>query len=153
MVRIMGVFLDTGFYLGLCHPKDQHAEESEKILKLLSGGEHGLVYSSNLIISEVTTLAAVRSNNNINVLNHLGNLIWGKQKIATILYFESYLESETWELFKKINTIDLKVSRPISFVDVSSIILCQHHQIDRIVSFDPHFDRFLEKIKILRITG
>ncbi len=149
----MGVFLDTGFYLGLCHPKDQHAEESEKILKLLSEGEHGLLYSSNHIISEVTTLAAVRSNNNINVLNHLGNLIWGKQKIATILHFESYFESETWELFKKINTIDLKDSRPISFADVSSIILCQHHQIDKIVSFDPHFDRFLDKIKILRITG
>ena len=148
----MGVFLDTGFYLGLCHPKDQHARESEKMLKLLSTGEHGLLYSSNLIISEVTTLAAVRSNNNINVLNHLGNLIWGKQKIATVLHFESYLEFETWELFKKINTIDLKDSRPMSFVDVSSIVLCQHHQIDKIVSFDPHFDRFLEKIKILRIT-
>ncbi len=148
----MGVFLDTGFYLGLIHPKDQHAQESEKILKLLSRGEHGLLYSSNLIISEVATLAAVRSNNNINVLNHLGNLIWGKQKIATILHFESYLESETWELFTKINTIDLKDSRPMSFIDVSSIVLCQHHQIDEIVSFDPHFDRFLEKIKILRIT-
>ena len=148
----MGVFLDTGFYLGLCHPKDQHAQESEKILKSLSMGEHGLLYTSNLIISEVTTLAAVRSNNNVNVLNHLGNLIWGKPKIATVLHFESYLESETWELFKKINTIDLKDSRPMSFVDVSSIVLCQQHQIDKIVSFDPHFDRFLEKIKILRIT-
>ena len=142
----MGVFLDTGFYLGLCHPKDQYAQESEKILKLLSMGEHGLIYSSNLIISEVITLAAVRSNNNVNVLNHLGNLIWGKHKIATVLHFKSHLESETWELFKKINTIDLKDSRPISFVDVSSIVLCQHHQIDKIVSFDPHFDRFLEKI-------
>ena len=30
----MGGFLDTGFFLGLCHPKDQHAQESEKILKL-----------------------------------------------------------------------------------------------------------------------
>ena len=147
----MGVFLDTGFYLGLCHPKDQHAQESEKILKMLSAGEHGLIYSSNLIISEATTLAAVRSNNNINVLKHLGNLIWGKQKIATVLHFESYLESETWDLFKKINTIDLKDSRPMSFVDISSIVLCQHHQIDKIVSFDPHFDRFLEKIKIFRI--
>ena len=148
----MGGFLDTGFYLGLCHPKDQHAQESEKMLKLLSMGEQGLLYSSNLIISEVTTLAAVRSSNNVNVLNHLGNLIWGKQKLATILHFESYLESEAWELFKKINTIDLKDSRLMSFVDVSSIVLCQHHQIDKIVSFDPHFDRFLEKIKILRIT-
>ena len=148
----MGGFLDTGFYLGLCHPKDQHAQESEKMLKLLSMGEQGLLYSSNLIISEVTTLAAVRTSNNVKVLNHLGNLIWGKQKIATVLHFESYLESETWELFKKINTIDLKDSRPMSFVDVSSIVLCQHHQIDKIVSFDPHFDRFLEKIKILRIT-
>lgn len=76
----MGVFLDTGFYLGLCHPKDHHAQESEKMLKLLSMGEHGLLYSSNLIISEVTTLAAVRSNNNVNVLNHLGNLKLGKTK-------------------------------------------------------------------------
>ena len=147
----MGVFLDTGFYLGLCHPKDQHADKSEKILKLLSEGEYGLLYSSNLIVTEVTTLAAVRSNNNINVLNHLENLIWGKQKIATILHFESYLESETWELFKKINAIDLKDSRPMSFVDIASIILCQHHQINNIVSFDPHFDRFLGKIKIFRI--
>lgn len=147
----MGVFLDTGFYLGLCHPKDQRADKSEKILKLLSEGEYGLLYSSNLIVTEVTTLAAVRSNNNINVLNHLENLIWGKQKIATILHFESYLESETWELFKKINAIDLKDSRPMSFVDIASIILCQHHQINNIVSFDPHFDRFLGKIKIFRI--
>ena len=46
----MGVFLDTGFYLGLCHPKDNYAKESERILKLLSKGEHGLLYSSNLII-------------------------------------------------------------------------------------------------------
>ena len=71
----MGVFLDTGFYLGLCHPKDNYAKESERILKLLSKGEHGLLYSSNLIISEATTLTAVRTHNNINVLKHLEHLL------------------------------------------------------------------------------
>jgi len=71
----IGVFLDTGFYLGLCHPNDTYGKESERILKLLSKGEHGLLYSSNLIISEATTLIAVRTHNNINVLEHLEHLL------------------------------------------------------------------------------
>jgi len=142
----MGIFLDTGFYLGLCHPKDKYAKESERILKLLSKGDHGLLYSSNLIIIEATTLTAVRTHNNINVLEHLEHLLWGKERIASILHFESTLEHETWTLFKKINTTNLKISKTMSFVDISSIILCKNHHIDQIVSFDAHFDRFLDRI-------
>jgi len=142
----MGVFLDTGFYLGLCHPKDKYAKDSEKILKLLSKGEHGLLYSSNLIISEVTTLTALRTHSNINVLEHLERLLWGKERIASILHFDSTLEHETWALFKKINTTNLKISKTMSFVDISSIILCKNHHIDKIVSFDTLFDGFLDRI-------
>ncbi|MHA1283078.1 MAG: type II toxin-antitoxin system VapC family toxin [Promethearchaeota archaeon] len=142
----MGIFLDTGFYLGLCHPKDRHAKDSERILENLKDGTYGLLYSSNLIISEATTLAAVRTNSNPEVLNHLGDLFWGKNKIATILHFNADKESETWELFKKININKKKSEKIMSFVDVSSIILCKTHQIDKIVSFDSHFDGFLERI-------
>ena len=145
MIKI-GVFLDTGFYLGLCHSKDKYAKNCDKILKILSQGDHGLLYTSSFIISEATTLVAIRTNSHLKVLDFLGKYIRGKEKIATILPFDSELERQTWELFKKVNTIDLRNEKPMSFVDISSVILCKHHQIDKIVSFDSHFDQFLERI-------
>lgn len=142
----MGVFLDTGFYLGLCHPKDKYAEQSEMILKELATGNYGVLYTSYFIINEVTTLAAIRSKNNIKVFNHLEKLLWGREKIANILPFDLNFELGTWELFKKVNTTDLKEKKPMSYTDISSIILCNHHQIEYIVSFDSHFDGFLQRI-------
>jgi predicted nucleic acid-binding protein len=142
----LGVFLDSGFYLGLCHPKDKYAEQSEKILKELATGNYGVLYTSYFIINEVTTLAAIRSKNNIKVFNHLEKLLWGSEKIASILPFDLNNERETWELFKKINITDLKDKKPMSFTDISSIILCNHHQIEYIVSFDSHFDGFLQRV-------
>lgn len=142
----MGVFLDTGFYLGLCHPKDKYAELSEKILKNLATGNYGVLYTSYFIINEVTTLAAIRSKNNIKVINHLEKLMWGSKKIANILPFDLNFEFETWELFKKVNTTNLKEKKPMSYTDISSIVLCNHHQIEYIVSFDSHFDGFLQRM-------
>ncbi len=37
----MAIFLDTGFYLGSCHPKDKNAEPRKRIFKQLSEGVHG----------------------------------------------------------------------------------------------------------------
>jgi len=142
----MGVLLDTGFYLGLSHPKDKYADISEKILKELATGNYGVLYTSHFIINEVTTLTSIRSKNNLKVFNHLEKLLWGSEKIATILPFDSNFELETWQLFKKVNPIDLKNKKPMSFTDISSIILCNHHQIEYIVSFDSHFDGFLQRM-------
>ncbi len=145
MLKI-AIFLDTGFYLGLCHPKDKYAEESKRIFKQLSEGTHGVLYTSSLIISEATTLVAVRTNSHPKAFNLLEEYLWGSNKISTELYFNSKLESETWELFKKIHVNEKRNKDIISFVDVSSIILCKQHQIEKIVSFDSHFDGFLTRI-------
>ena len=80
------------------------------------------------------------------MLQHLGNLLWGPGKIAVILPFTEMLETETWDLFIKINCEDPKQGRTLSFTDISSLILSKHHRIDKIASFDPHFDAFLERV-------
>ncbi len=145
MIKI-AVFLDTGFYLGLCHPKDKYAERSKEIFKDLSKGKHGLLYTSSLVISEITTLVALRTNSHPKALNLLEEYLWNSGKIAIELNLDFESETRTWELFKKIN-IKEKGNRDImSFVDVSSIILCKKHQIDKIVSYDSHFDGFLTRI-------
>jgi len=145
-VNHIAVFLDTGFFIGLCHPKDNYATQCETIFKKLSKGIYGLLYTSSLIISEASTLLAVRTNNNENILNLFGKYLWGERKIATILPYKQSLETKIWDLFKKVNTTDLRGEKPMSFVDISSVILCQGHQINNIVSFDSHFDRFLNRI-------
>ena len=142
----IAVFLDTGFYLGLCHPKDKHANESGEIFKKLAEGTYGLLYTSNLIINEAVTIIVMRTNSHPKALNLFEKYVWNNNRIASILYITSELENKTWDLFKKINTIDLKYKKPMSFVDISCIILCKQHQIENIVSFDPHFDRFLNRI-------
>lgn len=142
----MAIFLDTGFYLGLCHPKDKFAKESKRIFRKLSEGSHGLLYTSTLIISEITTLVALRTNGHPKALNLLEEYLWGPNKIATELFIDTELESNIWNLFKKVNINTKNKKKFLSFVDVSSIILCRQHQIDTIVSFDSHFDGFLTRI-------
>ncbi len=145
MLKI-AIFLDTGFYFGLCHPKDKYAEQSKRIFKQLSEGIHGILYTSSLIISEATTLVALRTDSHPKALNLLEEYLGDTNKIAIELYFNADLEPKIWELFKKMN-INKKSNKDIlSFVDVSSIILCKQYQIDKIVSFDSHFDGFLTRI-------
>jgi predicted nucleic acid-binding protein len=34
----------------------------------------------------------------------------------------------------------------MSFIDISHVILAQRHQVEKIASFDDHFDRFLTRL-------
>ena len=142
----MAIFLDSGFYLGLVHPKDENATRAGQILKELSQGIHGLLYTSNLIIAETTTLTAARTLANPLVLQGLEKLIWGENKLAEVLYVTPEVETKAWQLFLKINSKIQTKRELMSFVDVSSVILAQHHQIGLIASFDGHFDQFLTRI-------
>jgi len=39
----MGIFLDTGFFAGLCHPNDEFHQNSVNILNEMSMGKYGLI--------------------------------------------------------------------------------------------------------------
>ena len=142
----MGIFLDTNFFLGLLHPKDPNADRSNEILLELKTGKYGLLYTSNLIIGEVATLAFLRTKGNYDILDDLHELIWGDNKIASRLEVTEPLEYETWDLFLKINK-DLKGKKGfMSFVDLSIVVLAKHKKIDFLVSFDEHFDGLINRI-------
>jgi len=105
-----------------------------------------LLYSSNLIVAEAAILVAVRSKGNALIMQDFEDLVWGKAKIAKILMVTSDIERDTWNFFKKVNT-GFKVKKDfIGLVDISCIELMKKHQIEAIVSFDGHFDRFVTRI-------
>lgn len=142
----LAILLDTNFYLGLVHPKDPNASRSAEILELLSEGTYGLLYTTNYVIAETSTLVAVRTKNNATAFNNLQDLFWGNKSIAKVLFSDEELVSKTWTLFKKINKPNFKKFKIVSFVDTNQIITAQSHNIEYIVSVDDHFDNFLTRI-------
>jgi len=142
----MGVFLDTGFFLGIYHPKDSHHKESSNILKNLGTGQYGLIYSSPYIVSEGATLLLIRTKFNQNILNDFYSDLYGTTKFVSILPWSIEIEQKTWELFKKVNKSIRTKKEFMTFTDISSIIYCREYQIDKIVSYDTLFDRFLTRI-------
>lgn len=142
----MEIFIDSCFYLGLVHPKDQNSRRSDEILEEINLGKYGLIYTSKLVVQETITLVGARTLGSSAALDNLWNLIWGKDKIAQLLTINQEIEKKSWELFRKVNT-DIKMKNQImSYVDVSSVILANHNKIKKIISFDGHFDKFLIRI-------
>ncbi|HME51372.1 MAG TPA: PIN domain-containing protein [Candidatus Lokiarchaeia archaeon] len=141
----MAILLDTGFYAGLIHPKDEHHQDSISLLDQIKDGLYGQVYTSNYIMTETATLCSIRSERNPRVLATCQDYFIGTLKLAIIIYARDVNDKETWELFQKTSQ-DASIKKPLSFIDCTNIILAKHYQIEYIASFDPHFDAWLTRI-------
>ena len=141
------ILLDSGFYLSLVHPRDQNAGSGTRILTELADRHFGLVYTTNLVIAETTTLTAARTRGNARALDYLESLFWGNNRIGIVLSITPSLELETWSPFEKVNSsLERRNDNVLSFVDVSLVILSRHHQIEYVASFDKQLDRFLRRV-------
>jgi len=142
----MGIFLDSGFFLGFCHPKDKYHEQSLSIFRKMSTGQFGLIYTSNAIIIEATTLLLVRTKINMEIIDEFYSLLYGLNKFVQILPWTAEIEEKSWKKFKTINKNAKSKKEIMSFVDISNIIFCKEFQIEFIGSYDHHFDGFLTRI-------
>ncbi|HKZ39575.1 MAG TPA: hypothetical protein VJ044_01355, partial [Candidatus Hodarchaeales archaeon] len=71
--------------MSLVHPKDLNAGSGARILTELADGHFGLVYTTNLVIAETTTLTAARTRGNARALDYLESLFWGDNRIGIVL--------------------------------------------------------------------
>lgn len=140
----MAIFLDTGFYVGLLHPKDEYYKRSYQILTELKTGIHGQIFTSNLIMSESATLVALRTQKNPRAMQIIQQYFIGNEQIAIILRLNEDLEKDAWTVFQELNS--KKTDKVISFVDCTNIALCRHYSIEKILSYDDHFDGWLTRI-------
>lgn len=140
----MGIFLDTGFYLGLIDPTDQNFNRSLELLKELQTGKFGQIFTSSFVMAESATLVASRTKKNSRAMREIKNLFTGNEQIAIILRANEEIEKDSWEIFQKLNT-QIK-NQVISYVDCTNISFCRKYLLDNIVSFDPHYDGWLTRI-------
>ena len=144
----MAIFLDTGFYLGLIHSKDNHFSRAQELLIEIQTGKLGQIYTSRLIMAETATIVAVRTHKNPKSLKKARDLFIGDLQIASILPLTETTEKKTWDIFIKANSNKdySKKKKILSFVDSSNIVLCKEHGIKNILAFDGDFKGWLEII-------
>ena len=142
----MALFLDTGFFLGLLHPKDPNHATSIRLFRTMSTGKWGLIYSSLLVIGEAATIILIRTQNNTDLLQDFFSLIHGEDHFIRLLPWSPELEKETWQVFLQHNKNAKAKNEYLSFVDASSIYYCRMFKIDSILAFDGDFDAYLQRI-------
>jgi uncharacterized protein len=142
----MGIFLDSGFYLGMIHLKDENHKRAIELLSEMRSGRFGQIYTSNHIMDETATLVAIRTLKNTTAINKIRSYFSGDMQIASILRLEPNEEEAAWNLFEKINRNSKDKSEIISFTDCTNIVCCQQYQIEFILSFDDHFDGWITRV-------
>ncbi len=142
----MAIFLDSGFYLGLIHGEDKHHGRAREWLQRLKSGFFGQMYTSNFVMAETATIVASRTKGNPLALEKTRQLFAGALQIATIIRANEQDEENAWNLFLKISKSKdiLTIGGIVSFVDCTSIVLCQSRDIEFIATFDGHFKPWLK---------
>ena len=141
---MMGIFLDTGFFLALVDSKDSHHNRATEFLDILATGKYGQIHTSNFVMSETMTIVSARTDNNPIALEEIKDIFIGETNFFLIMQSTKELEKKTIELFLKINKDNRK--ERVSFVDCSNIEFCERFAIENILSFDKHFDGWVNRI-------
>ena len=139
----MGIFLDSSFYYAILRKDDVNHERADEILEMLSNMQYGKVYTSEYILDESMTLISVRSHGQRDIIERMGKLFLGNEKIAHLFPIASEWLDEIYELQMRLTS----GHHEHSFTDCSSIVCCKKHKIPRIVSFDGYFSGQLEQIQ------
>jgi predicted nucleic acid-binding protein len=140
----MPILLDTGFFIALIDPTDNHSLRADEILIEIKDGQHGQPFTSAYVMAESAVLVAVRTRNNYDALKNIKSLFIGEESIAAILDANEFLREKAWDLFLKLNQ-DNK-NQPVSYVNSLNIIIAQHNHIGSIAAFDGHYEGWLHLI-------
>ncbi|NMC06853.1 MAG: type II toxin-antitoxin system VapC family toxin [Candidatus Lokiarchaeota archaeon] len=142
----MAAFLDTGFFLSIAHPKDPNAARGGEILEEIGKKTFGILFTSDMVITEVMSLGWIRTRGDRKYMADLESLVWGESRLPKVVFIDAAILEESRVCFSKYNQDVTDKANFISFVDVTSIVLCKKLRVDTIISFDDHFDRFLTRV-------
>lgn len=140
----MGVILDSGFIYALKIKQDERHLLTLKIFKATDWGSYGAIITTDLAVSEVYTLANIRSKGNPQALEKIDQIMWGAENFFEIQWLHIDEYKEIAKVLKKYSTSD----KLLSFTDASLIYLSLKFEFSNIASFDSHFDGILTRIAI-----
>lgn len=133
----MTVVIDTGI-LFADHDTDASRHElASAALEAVYDGEFGTPYVSDFIYDEAVTLTLNRSRSH-TAAKQLGERLRGVDPYPDV--FEQ-LRVTSPVFSKAVATFDRYDDQRLSFTDATTIALCDHHDLDYVLSFDDDTDR------------
>lgn len=134
----MRVFIDTGAFLALADEDDEH-HESATLTQAELRKLNAELLTSNFVLSETYTIIRLR-------VGHSAASSFIKRFDTTgikVLHVTESIERSAKAIFLRHNDKDF------SFVDCTSFVLIDHHQLDHAFAFDSHFHQFRFKKNVI----
>lgn len=135
----MSVFIDTNIFVAAKLTRDKEHKKAVELLKKALQKEFGSVYTSDYIFDETITLLLMRTKNK-KIVKDFGNSLLSSPNIEIIKIDDNTFE-KTWMEFERFD------DKLLSFTDCSTIVVMKEFDIKNLISFDSHFDGFVNIIK------
>lgn len=126
------IFVDTGAWIALSNPRDQHSREAVAIYDDLEHQEIQLLTTDFVIDETVTRLRYDESHwLAVTFLDTIEHLERGER--LTLLEIDDDVFAATKALFRQYD------SARLSFTDCTSFVVCRENNITEAFAFDQHF--------------
>lgn len=141
----MSTFVDTGvFYAAFDSDADRHQTARRALATVLQDASFGRTVTSEYVYDEMVTLTAQRTGSTqrgVEVGKRLRseNDDWGRA--VTMVYTTEALFDDAVEAFEHYD------DHGLSFTDATTVALCEHDDVDSVLSFDDDLDGFVERIE------
>jgi len=134
----MAVFIDTSIFVAARNKRDRNHQRARELMKRALTAEFGVIYTSDYVIDEAVTTALARTRNHQIAVN-TGRHILDSERIEKLA-----ISGEDFNLaWSKFQTIK---DRFLSFTDCTSLALMERRGIERVMSFDSHFDGLAQRL-------
>jgi predicted nucleic acid-binding protein len=139
----MSVFVDTGvFYAHHDIDASRHDVGAAALRTVLQSAAYGHVLTSAYVYDEAVTLTYRRTNRMDDAVE-LGRRLRGEDPYPNaidILHSSPALFERATEAF------ETYADQNLSFTDVMTVVLVEHHSVDAVLSFDDDFDGLVDRL-------
>ena len=126
------IFVDTGAWIAISNPKDQHHREAATIYNRI---QQQRIYflTTDYVIDETITRLRYDTNHALSVmfLNRMDLLV--ETDLLTIAEIDTDVFGKAKALFRQYD------SARLSFTDCTSFVVCGEHNVNEAFAFDQHF--------------
>lgn len=142
MRRGRGVFIDTSLFVAVHNTRDVDHDRAIEIIKDVTSGDHGHVFTSDYVFDEAVTTALVRTKRLENA-TRLGEMILNlvDKRFIEMVRVDEHTFNSAWSLFQRLGAAGL------SFTDCTSLAAMSARKSETIASFDSHFQGLANVIR------
>lgn len=140
----MGIFIDTGIWIGFFNLDDEKAARSAEIIEEIQKGVFGTAWTSSFILDELYTFLE-RKTKDTNLAIDAIKVVLGEKSSL-----KPFVRIYPVSIENCIQTLDLAekyAEKGMSFTDLTSILISKNLKIRYIASFDSHFKGLISVIR------